>query len=209
MRPTWPIALIVCMSAVVGCGGSPAPDNGVVSSPADDGTSPTADTSAATGEVAGVAERFLQAILRGDGATATRWLTQTAAQRATVDPTVLATLGMRFTELRVEQVQRVTEDEAIAQCLLREAAGATPEEICCLLRRESQGWRVMGLACEGGPGREPAMIDFERPATPAGGGPAKGDSDPSRFAQRPAGTTPAGTEPMGRTAEADSSAQRR
>jgi hypothetical protein len=207
MRSTFALTVIFCIATLVGCGDSGVPHGAAPSSSAT--TTTAADASAATGEVAGVAERFLQAILRGDGTTATRWLTVAAAERATVDPTVLATLGMRFTELRIGQVQRLTDDEAIAQCLLREAADAAPEEICCLLRREAQGWRVMGLACEAGPGREPAMIDFERPASRPQPGPSSGEADPSRFVEGPSGTSPVGVAPVGRTAEAEPSAQRR
>ncbi|MGL4514067.1 MAG: hypothetical protein ACRCT8_13330 [Lacipirellulaceae bacterium] len=203
MRSLSALVLATIAATLLGCGGSPT--TGAPATAAAGQVAPETDSTAATGEVAGVAERFLQAILRGDAASATRWLTRVAAERATANPAILSPLGMRFTELRVGEVRRLSDSEAIAQCLLQEAVDSPSEEVCCLLRRDSDGWRVMGLACDAGPGAEPAMIDFERSASPANppGGPS-----PIPGADV-VGAPIEGGQPARRTAEAPNSTDRR
>ena len=144
-------------------------------------------------------ERFLTSILRGDSSEAMRWLTPTAAARAASDPTVLGTLGLQVRSLEVAEVRLISEEEAAAQCLLSEAGSENAEEICCLLKRREEGWRICGLACDAGPDAPPALINFEASPNP----PTQPAQHNPQFVIDPSGGTPP------RTAAGRSESERR
>lgn len=156
--------LLLLSVFAIGCSGGDAPNETAASS------SQAAVTTASVEDEAirAAAERFLTSLLRGDASEAMRWLTPSAAERAASDPTVLATLDLQVNSLEVGEVRLISEDEAAAQCLLSEAGSETAEEVCCLLKRSDEGWRICGIACDTGPDTPPVLINFEAaPASPA------------------------------------------
>lgn len=150
---------LASLALLAGCAGSEPPI-----AEADRAAEPSA---APTDEqtIRSVAERFLSSVVGGDASEAMRWLTPLAAERAAADPAVMAPLGFAVSAMEVVDVRVLSDFEAAAQCWLTEAGVDEPEEVCCLLKRGQQGWRVCGIACDAGPGRPPAVISFE-PAAP-------------------------------------------
>ncbi len=156
--------LLLLSVLAIGCSGGDAPPTTA------DSSAPAASTKTASVEdeaIRAATERFLTSILQGDASEAMRWLTPAAASRAASDPTVLATLGLQISSLEVGEVRRISEEEAAALCLLSEPGSETTEELCCLLKRGEEGWRVCGLACDAGPSSPPALINFEASPPPA------------------------------------------
>ena len=129
-------------------------------------TTSSKSTSQAEAEVKKSTTAFLQSVVRGDAQTAAQWLTPLAAQRAAADPSVLAPLGFQVESLQVSEVRIVSEFEAAAECLLKEYGSNEPESVCCLLKLDSSGWKVCGMACDAGPGEPPVLISFEHEMSP-------------------------------------------
>lgn len=147
----------VLLASLAGCSGGDAPTTPVVAKAA-------VKTPSANEAIRVAAERFLSSVVAGDADEAMRWLTPAAANRAAQDPSIMAPLGFEVRSLEVGDVRLVSEREAAAQCWLTEPGADDPEEVCCLLKLGTEGWRVCGLACETEEGKPPAVIQFEQPA---------------------------------------------
>jgi hypothetical protein len=139
--------------------------------------------------IGAAADTFMRAILSGDTARAASLLTAKAAQRIQNDPTLLTPMGMQVESLALGEIRLLSDAEAAAQCLVNELGVTEPQELCCLLKFETGGWRVCGLACDAG-GGTPAVISFEEDlqaaSTPQfvdGANPSAGDAP--RTAQSP------------------------
>lgn len=118
--------------------------------------------------VADSADKFMRAILSGDSAGAARLLTAKAAQRYAMDPSVLTPMGMQVERLEVGEVRMLDIDQAAAQCLVTVPGTSEPQELCCLLKRGSAGWRVCGMACETAD-QDTTVISFEDAPEPSDG----------------------------------------
>lgn len=149
------LAPLAASILAAGCSNAPAPQTTVATKPA------TKAVPAPSNEpVAASAEAFMRAILSGNKQSAAKLLTSRAASRYAADPSVLTSMGMQVAQFNVGEVRLLDEDEAAVQCLVTEAGATEAQELCCLLKHESAGWRVCGLACDTGDG-EPAVISFE------------------------------------------------
>lgn len=153
------IAPLIFSIVAAGCAESPVPASAVAKQVSKAVPAPSNEPVAAS------AEAFMRAILSGDKAAAAELLTARAAARYAADSSVLASMGMTVQEFNVGEIRLLDEDEAAVQCHVTEAGASEPEELCCLLKRESPGWRVCGLACESGDGGS-TVISFEGAAAP-------------------------------------------
>jgi hypothetical protein len=156
-RTFWKLAVLV-VSTAVGCNSSSAPAPSASSTPV--ATIP-ADPAARA------AYDFLDAVLKGDTARASRRLTPIAIERINATGKQFSPPGLQTASFQIGEVRKPTADQALVQCILTDAsaAGGPPrsEEIGCLLRFVDNDWRVSGIAYIPGPNRPPMILNFENP----------------------------------------------
>lgn len=119
--------------------------------------------------IGSAADTFMRAILSGDTTNAATLLTAKATQRYQADPSTLTPMGMQVDKLTVGEVRLLSEAEAAAQCMVTERGATAPQELCCLLKLEKNGWRVCGLACDTGDGSATVVSfeeDMQSPSSP-------------------------------------------
>jgi hypothetical protein len=173
-----------------------------------DGTPTPANANAnpSTDAVAKAAADFLDAVLKGDTQRASARLTPQAMQRIIASGKQFAPPGLETATFRIGEVRTPSVDKAFVHCFLTDnAAGSAPrsEEMCCLMRRVENDWRVSGIAYWSGPNQAGTMSDFEtgqsmpiqQPrSTPATAGPSStppaGTTQPPRMAQEPTTSAP-------------------
>lgn len=159
--------LLALATACLGCsGGAPAPaqpDNNSTSQQADPPPKQVA-VEAAPEQVVSV---FLDALCGGDRSTTASLLTHKAREETTkaelvVDPP--AAPGAKF---QVAQAQILPDNPngAHVRATWSETAGdqTITNEIIWVLRRQTEGWRIAGMAVEILPGRGPEFLNFEDP----------------------------------------------
>jgi hypothetical protein len=159
----------------------------------------------ALAEVAKATADFLDAVLKGDTQRASARLTPQAMQRIIASGKQFAPPGLESATFRIGQIRTPSEDQALVQCVLTDASEpgkSRSEEMCCLMRRVDNDWRVSGIAYGTAPNQPWTLSNFEtgqsttiprQPTnqTPAGdmaGGQQTGRPSP-RTAQEQAPTT--------------------
>lgn len=160
----WPISLIMfAVISLVGC------SNGDTSSPvaAVDAEQPSQAQSRHPAAVS--ASTFLQAITKGDEATALARLTPMAAEQMTSGGKRFAFSAVEAAEFKVTKVWQPQPDEAAVQYHMAAQAGdeAVEFEVCCFMRNVQGDWRLGGIAYDLGEGQEPVVVNYEAPSTPA------------------------------------------
>jgi hypothetical protein len=115
--------------------------------------------------------------------------------------------GMATATFKIGEVRTPAVDRAFVHCILTDAAPGAPqrsEEMCCLMRKVENDWRVSGIAYWSGPNQAGTMSDFETgqsmpiPRDPAISGSGMPGSQPAvtspgmppRMANEPATTAP-------------------
>jgi hypothetical protein len=71
--------------------------------------------------------------------------------------------GMETASFKIGEVRAPSADQAIVQCVITDTSEGTPqsEEMCCLLRKVDNDWRVSGIAYGTGPDKPWTLTDFE------------------------------------------------
>lgn len=173
MRCGWMFVVVLASLAPLGCsgGGKPA----AAKKPAAESTNKTVQTAPepqpimlpAETEPDKVVATFLNALRTGDKATAAHLLTlkareETAKHNIAVDPQSAPNAGY---EVRPPQYLANNPNGAHVSSLWTELYqdGKVQYEIVWVLRRETEGWRVAGMAIEMVPGQEKAFLNFEDP----------------------------------------------
>lgn len=173
MRCGWMFVVVLASFAVVGCSGKGTPaaakkpeaeakTTTVQAAPAPQPIMLPADT-----EPDKVVATFLNALRTGDKATTAHLLTlkareETAKHNIAVDPQSAPHAGY---EVRPPQYLANNPNGAHVSSLWTELYqdGKVEYEIVWVLRRETEGWRVAGMAIEMVPGQEKAFLNFEDP----------------------------------------------
>jgi len=163
-----PVMLVV---GLVGCGNTeetaqaPATDNNVAQANAEK------PVSADQEEAANVVAEFLDACRDGDDARAERMLTEKARQQAAARGKVFAAPGNDTAEYKLS-VATTLPGERMAVCcewtdLNHEMHNGEMQtqtvECVWLLRRDTRGWRIGGVAVPVFEGESPLQLDFEDP----------------------------------------------
>ena len=132
----------------------------------------TSDTAAETAVVnpadlsnnpaAKAAADFLDALLKGDTQRASARLTPAAMQRIVSSGKQFSPPGLDNAAFRVVEVRSPSESQSIVLCQLSDLSAATPqtEEMCCVLRKVENDWRVCGIA-HGSNDQPWTLDDFE------------------------------------------------
>lgn len=163
----WMLLSVFLLGVAAGCG-----DSGRAKQTA---TEPAAqDTSAATPAVAktesgGPAEaltRFLEAVRTGNDEVATKMFTPLARQKVSEQGIQVAPRGSDTARFEVGKVELVGSDGArvASKWSDRNKEGQfRTDDITWMLRHETEGWRVVGMAAVVFDGEPPVLLDFEQP----------------------------------------------
>jgi hypothetical protein len=145
----WLIAALAATLFVLGCG--QASPNGASSA---DGSSPEAATTA-----------FLEAVRTGDDKKAASLLTPAARQRTAEREMVVAPPGSDTASFVLRDVQHVDEGAHVASDWTDVDADGHlhTDRIVWVLRKESEGWRIAGMATKLFADRPPVVLNFEDP----------------------------------------------
>jgi hypothetical protein len=195
-------ATLCGFSFLQGCGNSSSTNNTTASA------TPTASAAAdpSTAAITNAASDFLDAVLKGDSQRASSRLTPQAMQRIIASDIPFAPPGLATATFRIGEVRSPAVDKAFVHCILTDAStpGGHSEEMCCLMRKVENDWRVSGIAYWSGANQAGTMSDFETgrsmpiprdPSISGSGSPnaapaATTPGFPQRMAQEPAPGTP-------------------
>lgn len=153
------IVSVVGIGLFAGCSGNSS-SNATATA---DGSQPAAQTDVSSNPVAQAASEWLDAVLKGDTQRASARLTPQAMQRIIESGKQFSPPGVDTEGFRIGEVRTPSQDQAIVQCVLNYNAGGThhSEEMCCLLRRVDNDWRVSGIAYGTAPDKPWTLSDFE------------------------------------------------
>jgi len=153
------IVTVLGLGLLAGCGKSSSTDGAVA---AGGGPAITA-TDPASNPIAKAAYDFLDAVLKGDTQRASARLTPQAIQRIVSSGKQFSPPGLESATFKIGEVRAPSDDQAIVQCVLTDSAEGTPhsEEMCCLLRKVENDWRVSGIAYGTTPDKPWTLTDFE------------------------------------------------
>jgi hypothetical protein len=160
-------SLFLLFLVAVGCG-KPA-GAGPMAIPGGDSKNETADPSVPTakleGPAAAVAE-FLEAVRTGNDAVATKMLSTVTKQKNVSLNRSIAPPASDTAKFTIGKIDYVNQDGARVACTWTDydsSGQLKTDEAVWLLRRESEGWRVAGLAVRIFPNEDPLLLNFEDP----------------------------------------------
>lgn len=127
------------------------------------GESNVAPNNPASNPVAQAASEWLDAVLKGDTQRASARLTPQAMQRIIESGKQFSPPGVETNGFQIGEVRTPSQDQAIVQCVLNYTAEGKlhSEEMCCLLRRVDNDWRVSGIAYGTEPNKPWTLTNFE------------------------------------------------
>jgi hypothetical protein len=159
-RSVLSIVLIVLLGLAAGCGESPAPSAG------DAGTSASTAQLPAHGNPADAVRAFLDAVRVGDEAKAGGMLTPLARKRTAEHDLVVAPPGSPTAKFTVDGVEMIADDGAHVASTwsdVDETGQPHTDAIVWMLRKESEGWRIAGMATKIFQDELPLLLNFEDP----------------------------------------------
>lgn len=152
-----------------------------------------------TNPIAKATYDFLDAVLKGDTQRASARLTPQAMQRIVQSGKGFSPPGLETATFKIGEIRTPSQDQAIAQCVLTDTTEGNThsEEMCCLLRKVENDWRVSGIAYGTTPDKPWTLSDFEsgqnmaipRPGQPMGG--MANNQNPAGATQQPNGAVQA------------------
>jgi len=203
------VVTALSLGLLAGCSKHDAPD---ASASADNGVPQIRETDPSTNPMAKAAYDFLDAVLKGDTQRASARLTPTAMQRIIASGKNFSPPGMETASFKIGEVRAPSADQAIVQCVLTDTSEGTPhsEEMCCLLRKVENDWRISGIAYGTTPDKPWTLTDFESGQNMAiprqtmggmannqpNGGTPNASTQVNNNAQQPAGQAPMGMPPV-------------
>jgi hypothetical protein len=169
----WQIRWIVLSAAlaigVIGCnrsdetGQRPTPGDSMAEA---SDTAGQEQTRARGGSPEAAVFEFLEAVRTGNDDDAAAMLTVTARRKTAELNMEVAPPGSDTAEFEVGKVEYLSDDGARVACNwsdLDETSQRRTDEILWMLRRESQGWRIAGVAATVFEGEPPLLLNFEDP----------------------------------------------
>ena len=153
------IVVALGLGLLAGCGKSSSTDGSVAAG----GGPAVTETDPASNPIATAAYDFLDAVLKGDTQRASARLTPQAIQRIVSSGKQFSPPGLESATFKIGEVRAPTADQAVVQCVLTDGSEGTPhsEEMCCLLRKVENDWRVSGIAYGTTPDKPWTLTDFE------------------------------------------------
>ncbi|MCC7474366.1 MAG: hypothetical protein IT425_03155 [Pirellulales bacterium] len=161
MNCTTRVGLVLALSLglATGCNKGETPQAIAVQ----DGVTNFKETDPNSSPVAMAAHDFVEAVVKGDTQRASARLTPEAIQRIVSSGKPFAPTGMETATFKLGEIRTASDTQAIVQCVLTDHSEATPhnEEMCCLLRKVDNDWRVCGIAYGTDPNKPWTLTDFE------------------------------------------------
>jgi hypothetical protein len=164
------LVAVVLAWPVIGCGGGAPPAATPPTAPAtaQNGTTQPAQPTAAAPEPAEVVTEFLTALRTGDRDVAEKLLTQIARDETAKHELTVQPPGSPEIEFAIGVTELVGEpaEEAHVQSTWREpdSDGTKVDfEIIWVLRKQTDGWRIAGMATQLVPQQDPIFLNFEDP----------------------------------------------
>jgi hypothetical protein len=158
----WSVVTVLSFGLFAGCSKTTAPDGATATNTASE-VPAFKETDPATNPMAKAAYDFLDAVLKGDTQRASARLTPEAMQRIVQSGKQFSPPGLETATFKIGEVRSPSEDQAIVQCVLTDASQGAPhsEEMCCLLRKVENDWRVCGIAYGTTPDKPWTLTNFE------------------------------------------------
>lgn len=159
------------MLVLAGCGSGTSTDSApaATSAPTTTSAAPPADAAHqvnVTDPAAVAANQFLEAVVRGDTATASSLLTPLAIERINQSGKPFQLPGLANYTFRIVAVRKPVPDKAFVQCYGTDrSAGeqAVNEEFCWLMCQVDDQWRIAGISYTMGPQNQLMIYSFENP----------------------------------------------
>jgi hypothetical protein len=150
--------IVLSLAVVAGCSKSDATS----STSAQTGDS-GAQADANSNPIGRAASEWLTAVLKGDTQRASALLTPQAMQRIIASGKQFAPPGLETATFTLGDVRELSQEQAVVQCILTDTSGgsANSEEMCCLMRRVDNDWRVSGIAYGTAPNQPWTLTNFE------------------------------------------------
>ncbi len=154
------VVTVLGLGLLAGCSKHSAPD---ASASADNGTPQIKETDPSSNPMAHAAADFLDAMIKGDVQRASARLTPKAMQNIVASGKQFSPPGMETATFKIGEVRAPSADQAIVQCVITDNSEGTPQtdEMCCLLRKIDNDWRVSGIAFGTAPDKPWTLSDFE------------------------------------------------
>jgi len=155
------LSLAFLAATIAGCGGS---EDSEPADPAGEGGDQAALSETAPPEAA--IGKFLEAVRVGNDQKAAGMFTPLARERVAEMDIQVAPPGSDTARFSVGEVEFLAEDGARVAATwtdLDENGNPQTDDMTWMVRRESEGWRVAGMATVVFPGEPPLLLDFEKP----------------------------------------------
>lgn len=121
---------------------------------------------ATTGDPAGAVATFLDAVRRGDDETTAAMFTPTARDKVNALGIQVAPPGSDTAKFEVGKVELLADDGARVESQWSDVdadGNERTDQITLMVRKETHGWRVAGMAVMVFAGEPPLLLDFEKP----------------------------------------------
>ena len=169
-RFVWGLVAFALPWPILGCGGGspPAASAPATTAAAQNDITRTDNSLASTAQPAEVITEFLTALRTGDKEVAEKLLTKTAREETakhdlTVQPPGSPDIAF---EIGVTELVGEPAEEAHVQSTWREPNSEGTQvdfEIIWVLRKQTEGWRIAGMATQLVPDQDPIFLNFEDP----------------------------------------------
>lgn len=121
------------------------------------------ETAPNSSPIAQAAYDFIDAVVKGDTQRASARLTPQAMQRIIASKEQFAPTGLATATFKLGEIRTPNAEQAVVQCVLTDSSQGTPqtEEMCCVLRKVENDWRVAGIAYGAAADKPWVLNDFE------------------------------------------------
>jgi hypothetical protein len=157
------LGMVVGVALFAGCSRSASPE--ATKKDAAVASQQATQTDSASNPVALATSKWLDAVLKGDTQRASARLTPQAIHRIIESKMTFSPpgAGVDTEGFRIGEIRTPSLDQAIVQCMLTYNAEGKhhTEEMCCLLRRIDNDWRVSGIAFGTTADKPWTLVDFE------------------------------------------------
>lgn len=200
------LGTVVCAMLMAGCSHSSSTGNATST-----GGEKTALAVTQSNPIARVTSEWLDAVLKGDTQRASARLTPQAMQRIIDSGKQFSPPGVDVEGFQIGDVQTPTPDQAVVPCVLNYTTDGKhhSEELCCLLRRVDNDWRVSGIAYGTTPDKPWVWTNFETGKDTAVSRQDMGDSGPAAAVPNDGASRPSPPHTAQETPTASPPAERR
>jgi len=164
-RTVWIATALLTTGLICGCGAEAEKSSNSTTKDASQTTSPTVQEPAtfASDTPKKAVSEFLDALRSGDKTTTEALLTKKAREETAAHDLVVEPPGAPGATYSIGRVQQGESEEGAAyvSCVWSETENGTEFEVVWILRQESVGWRIAGMATQLPDSDEPVILNFE------------------------------------------------